>query len=89
MKPVLRIFLSIGAVQRMYLLWAVAGLPRTLVLGEAWGICLSLAAGLMFMVPVCREDPKTGSAKDYPQGRGPQGDAIRILNHVRLVRNIQ
>ncbi len=38
---------------------------------------------------VQRSDPKTGSAKDYPQGRGPQGDAIRILNHVRLVRNIQ
>jgi hypothetical protein len=36
-----------------------------------------------------RSDPKTGNASDFPQGRGPQGDAIRILNHVRLVRNIQ
>ena len=33
-----------------------------------------------------RSDPKTGSAADYPQGRGPQGDAIRIDNYVRLVR---
>ncbi len=35
-----------------------------------------------------RSDPKTGNASDYPQGHGPQGDAIRILNYVRLVRNI-
>jgi len=35
-----------------------------------------------------RSDPKTGNASDFPFGRGPQGDAIRILNHVRLVRNI-
>jgi streptogramin lyase len=35
-----------------------------------------------------RSDPKTGEAEDYPFGRGPQGDAIRIYNYVRLVRNI-
>ena len=34
-----------------------------------------------------RSDPKTGSAADYPEGNGPQGDAIRILNYVRLVRD--
>ncbi len=33
-----------------------------------------------------RSDPKEGDPADYPQGRGPQGDAIRILNHVRCVR---
>jgi hypothetical protein len=33
-----------------------------------------------------RSDPKTGDAADYPTGHGPQGDAIRILNYVRLVR---
>ena len=33
-----------------------------------------------------RSDPKTGSASEYPQGHGPQGDAIRIDNYVRLVR---
>lgn len=35
-----------------------------------------------------RSDPKTGDPADYPQGRGPQGDVIRILNYVRLVRDI-
>ncbi len=33
-----------------------------------------------------RSDPKTGSASMFPHGRGPQGDVIRILNFVRLVR---
>jgi arylsulfatase A-like enzyme len=36
-----------------------------------------------------RSDPKAGDPDDYPQGRGPQGDAIRIYNHVRLVRGAQ
>lgn len=36
-----------------------------------------------------RSDPKTGSASDYPDGRGPQGDAIRILNYLRLVRDVK
>ena len=33
-----------------------------------------------------RSDPKTGDPKQFPRGRGPQGDVIRILNHVRCVR---
>jgi hypothetical protein len=33
-----------------------------------------------------RSDPKSGEASQFPQGRGPQGDAIRILNYARLVR---
>jgi hypothetical protein len=33
-----------------------------------------------------RSDPKDGTASDYPHGRGPQGDAIRIFNMVRCVR---
>jgi hypothetical protein len=33
-----------------------------------------------------RSDPKEGDASDFPRGRGPQGDAIRILNDVRCVR---
>jgi hypothetical protein len=36
-----------------------------------------------------RSDPKTGNASDFPEGHGPQGDAIRILNYVRLVRSIK
>ena len=35
-----------------------------------------------------RSDPKVGNASDFPTGRGPQGDAIRINNYVRLVRNM-
>jgi len=34
-----------------------------------------------------RSDPKSGDASQFPQGRGPQGDAIRINNYVRLVRD--
>ena len=33
-----------------------------------------------------RSDPKIGNPENYPYGRGPQGDAIRIYNHVIVVR---
>ena len=33
-----------------------------------------------------RSDPKEGDPGDYPEGNGPQGDAIRIYNYVRCVR---
>lgn len=33
-----------------------------------------------------RSDPKAGNPDRWPQGRGPQGDEIRINNYVRLVR---
>lgn len=36
-----------------------------------------------------RSDPKVGETAKFPQGRGPQGDAIRIDNMVRLVRGGQ
>ncbi|MCP4044018.1 MAG: hypothetical protein GY731_19015, partial [Gammaproteobacteria bacterium] len=35
-----------------------------------------------------RSDPKSGDPDDYPYGHGPQGDAIRIYNYVRLVRDV-
>ena len=35
-----------------------------------------------------RSDPKDGDPAAYPYGRGPQGDVIRIFNHVRLVRTV-
>jgi hypothetical protein len=35
-----------------------------------------------------RSDPKSGDPANFPQGRGPQGDAIRIYHFVRLVRTI-
>ena len=34
-----------------------------------------------------RSDPKSGDPDDYPYGHGPQGDVIRIYNHVRCVRS--
>ena len=33
-------------------------------------------------------DPKDGDPAEYPTGFGPQGDAIRIFNHVRCFRDI-
>jgi hypothetical protein len=36
-----------------------------------------------------RSDPKMGDPNDFPTGRGPQGDAIRIYNYVRCVRTVQ
>ncbi|WP_253822036.1 DUF1566 domain-containing protein [Vibrio sp. 99-8-1] len=32
-----------------------------------------------------RSDPKTYAGQDYPQGHGPQGDAVRYKNYVRCV----
>jgi len=34
-----------------------------------------------------RSDPKSGDPGHYPYGRGPQGDAIRVYNYVRCVRD--
>lgn len=36
-----------------------------------------------------RSDPKSGDPPSFPTGRGPQGDAIRINNFVRLVRDVR
>ena len=36
-----------------------------------------------------RSDPKSGDPADWPTGNGPQGDAIRINNYVRLVRDAE
>lgn len=36
-----------------------------------------------------RSDPKVGDPAQFPHGRGPQGDVIRIYNFVRCVRNTQ
>jgi hypothetical protein len=36
-----------------------------------------------------RSDPKAGDESEFPTGRGPQGDAIRIENYVRLVRDAE
>ena len=34
-----------------------------------------------------RSDPKVGDPSRFPYGRGPQGDVIRIYNHIRCVRD--
>ncbi len=34
-----------------------------------------------------RSDPKVGDPGNWPYGRGPQGDVIRIYNYVRCVRD--
>ncbi len=36
-----------------------------------------------------RSDPKAGDPGAFPQGRGPQGDVVRINNFVRCVRSVQ
>ncbi len=35
-----------------------------------------------------RSDPKIGDPSQFPKGRGPQGDDVRINNYVRLVRDV-
>lgn len=34
-----------------------------------------------------RSDPKSGDPSQFPYGRGPQGDVVRIYNYVRCLRN--
>lgn len=36
-----------------------------------------------------RSDPKSGDPSEYSEGHGPQGDAVRIFNYVRLVRDVK
>jgi hypothetical protein len=36
-----------------------------------------------------RSDPKIGNPDDYPEGHGPQGDAIRIYNYARCVKGAE
>ena len=65
----------------------------------AWGVYLAFGRGLGYdqMGPMPgwidvhgagtqRSDPKLGDPSEYPTGHGPQGDAVRIYNFVRLVR---
>ena len=36
-----------------------------------------------------KSDVMIGDPTQFPQGRGPQGDAVRVYNYVRLVRDIE
>lgn len=60
-----------------------------------WGAYMAFGRGLGFMMGQWRDvhgagcqrsDPKFGDPDDYPYGHGPQGDAVRIYNFVRCVR---
>jgi hypothetical protein len=69
--------------------------------GAAVYVCFGRALGWMSFPPgrgelklidvhgagAQRSDPKIGDPKNFPHGRGPQGDVIRIFNFVRLVRD--
>jgi hypothetical protein len=59
-----------------------------IVFGEALGWMKNPQTGEYTLLDVHgagaqRSDPKTGTADDYPYGRGPQGDIVRIDNYVR------
>lgn len=61
--------------------------------GSAWGYFQDPRTGQITYQDVHgagaqRSDPKVGDASDYPTGRGPQGDEIRIDNHVIAVRTL-
>ncbi len=62
-----------------------------LCVGQAWGYMGNPGNGQWMNVHGAgaqRSDPKAGNPADYPYGRGPQGDDIRIYNYVRLVRSV-
>jgi hypothetical protein len=57
-----------------------------------FGRCLGYMNGVWMDVHGAgaqRSDPKAGDPADWPFGHGPQGDAIRIFNFVRLVRDAE
>ncbi|MCP3978399.1 MAG: DUF1566 domain-containing protein [bacterium] len=63
--------------------------------GGGWGSYVSFGRSLGYWSNIWqdvhgagaqRSDPKNGDPADYPTGHGPQGDAIRVYNHVRVVR---
>ncbi len=60
--------------------------------GEALGF-MNTPRGLELMdvhgAGAQRTDPLEGDASDYPSGKGPQGDVIRIQNFVRPVRWVE
>lgn len=59
--------------------------------GEALGFMEDKRTGSKTLMDVHgagaqRSDPKSGDPSRFPQGRGPQGDVIRIYNYVLCVR---
>ena len=71
---------------------AVEGTPGMRAAYVAFGRALGKMLGVWSDVHGAgcqRSDPKLGDSADYPDGFGPQGDAIRIDNFVRLVRDAE
>ena len=60
-----------------------AYIPFGRAMGKMFGLWMDVhGAGAQ------RSEFKSGNTSDYPNGFGPQGDAIRINNYVRLVRGL-
>jgi uncharacterized protein DUF1566 len=60
--------------------------------GEATGFFYDRRTGRRELMDVHgagaqRSDPKSGDPSWFPQGRGPQGDVVRIFHYARAVRN--
>jgi len=62
-----------------------------------WGVYVSFGRAMGYMnsnwvdvhgAGAQRSDPKMGDPSEFASGHGPQGDAVHIYNHVRLVRNL-
>ena len=61
--------------------------------GRAFGYMQAMGIGDYELLDVHgagaqRSDPKRGDPADYPNGRGPQGDDIRVYNSVRCVHEL-
>ena len=62
----------------------------------AWGAYVAFGRGLgnvngwvdIHGAGAQRSDPKDGDPSEFSEGHGPQGDAVRIYNYIRLVRDI-
>lgn len=74
--------------------WAGSTLLDSTTLSTGIYVCFGRAMGYMNSTwldvhgaGAQRSDFKSGNPADYPTGRGPQGDAVRINNFVRLVRD--
>jgi PKD repeat protein len=74
--------------------WSGTTLLAGPTMAEGVYLCFGRAMGYMLSAwldvhgaGAQRSDLKVGSASSFPFGRGPQGDAVRIDNFVRLVRD--
>jgi hypothetical protein len=80
--------------------WSSTTLSSSTPTNGSWAVYVSFGRAMGFMpqfggwidvhgAGAQRSDPKTGDPASYPHGHGPQGDAVRIYNYVRLVRDAE